>query len=103
MGPYRVYTKLSEVNYEIQHIGNNPRKIVHFDRLKQCQKDIRIHSDKDSCMVPWPVVPNTRHPPGSALQLVDDDDAHNNIQRPFGNQINDRLRGAHRPIRLEDQ
>ena len=74
-GPYKVCRKLSEVNYEIQHLGNHQRKIVHFDRLKQCRQDMRMNeNEKERGMVSSPTAAKTPLPPGSALQLLDGDD-----------------------------
>ena len=35
VGPYRILDKLSVANYRIQHVFNNKRTVVHFDRLRQ--------------------------------------------------------------------
>ena len=40
-GPYRVIKKVSDVTYCIQHLyGNRKHKLVHFDRLKPCSKEV---------------------------------------------------------------
>ena len=80
-GPYRVVKKLSEANYRIEQLqGRRNRKIVHFDRLKPCPKNLRLnqeyHNDLEApepnrpCNPELPVLP----PFGQNLQIVDDDD-----------------------------
>ena len=79
-GPYRVVKKLSEANYRIEQLqGRRTRKIVHFDRLKPCPKNIRLNQEHQSdleapasnrlCNPELPVSP----PFGKNLQIVDDD------------------------------
>jgi len=80
-GPYRVVKKLSEANYRIEQLqGRRNRKIVHFDRLKPCPKNLRLnqehHNDLEApepnrpCNPELPVYP----PFGQNLQIVVDDD-----------------------------
>ena len=71
-GPYRIIRKLSDVNYFIRHIHNHKKKVVHFDRLKSCPKNIRLpprlSSEVHQSSVPPPSAP------GTYLDLIDDDD-----------------------------
>ena len=71
-GPYRIIRKLSDANYFIRHIHNHKKKVVHFDRLKSCPKNIRLpprlSSEAHQSSVPPPSAP------GTYLDLIDDDD-----------------------------
>ena len=76
-GPYRVQSKLSDVNYRIQHTGNNKSSVVHFDRLKLCPKGIRLPSRSiPSRSVPKEAPQGQPSPAhrGLSLELVPDDD-----------------------------
>ena len=45
-GPYKVVKKLSDATYRIEQIkGRRHRKVVHFDRLKLCPKNIHLEDD----------------------------------------------------------
>ena len=85
-GPYRVVKKLSEANYRIEQFqGRRTRKIVHFDRLKPCPKNIRFNQEDRSHPQEVPVFNSLRNPDlpesppvGQNLQIVDDDDHDNN-------------------------
>ena len=39
-GPYRVLKRISEATYRIQHLKNNRRVVVHFNRLKPCPQRV---------------------------------------------------------------
>ena len=71
-GPYQVHAKLSDVNYRIQHTGNNKFTVVHFDRLKHCPPNIRLPGKVH------PPAPEKRSvdltPPGTSLELVENED-----------------------------
>ena len=74
-GPYHVQCQLSDVTYQIQHMGNNKSTVVHFDRLKACPKGIRLPAwTKRNGRPVSPPAP----PPASAgftLELVPEEDA----------------------------
>ena len=75
--PYRVLSKLSDVNYRIQHTGNNKSSVVHFDRLKLCPKGIHLPSPSipsRSVSKEAPQAPPSPAHRGLALELVPDDD-----------------------------
>ena len=43
-GPFEVIKRLSDVTYRIQHTAKRrQRQVVHFDRLKPCNPDVRLH------------------------------------------------------------
>ena len=43
-GPYEVIKRLSDVTYRIQHTAERRQhQVVHFDRLKPCNPDVRLH------------------------------------------------------------
>ena len=45
-GPYTVVKKLSDATYQIEQLkGRRHRKVVHFDRLKLCPKNIRLDNE----------------------------------------------------------
>ena len=73
-GPYRVLKQLSNVNYRIQHI-EQPRMVIHFDRLKSCHLPAMaeeghqvpsIPLDKDGISSPTPL-------PGTTLDIIQDE------------------------------
>ena len=43
-GPFEIIKQLSGATYRIQHTANRrQRQVVHFDRLKPCNPDVRLH------------------------------------------------------------
>ena len=76
-GPFRVVKKLSSVVYCIQDThSQRKRQVVHFDRLKSCDPDIRIPESSQPARNTSPASAPTcvTSPPGTNLQFVDDDD-----------------------------
>ena len=76
-GPFRVVKKLSNVVYRIQDTcSRRKRQVVHFDRLKPCDPNIRIPQStqpaRNTSPASAPICATS--PPGTNLQLVDDDD-----------------------------
>ena len=44
-GTFKIVKKLSIVTYRIQHVHNRAKRlVVHFDRLKQCSHNVRLHT-----------------------------------------------------------
>ena len=75
-GPYRILAKLSDSNYSIQNVRNHKKKVVHFDRLKQCPANTRLPAPlSHSTQQGGP--PNAIPPfPGTNLELVEDDEGY---------------------------
>ena len=73
-GPFLVIKRLSEAVYRLQHVENkNKRPVVHFDRLKLCPEDIRLHTRPQSTRS-RPNLPSDEPPPiGTNLTHVPDD------------------------------
>ena len=43
-GPFEIIKQLSDATYRIQHTAKRrQRQVVHFDRLKPCNPDVRLH------------------------------------------------------------
>ena len=89
LGPYKVIKKVSDATYRIQHLyGNQQCKVIHFDRLKPCSREV-IQSLQHSR--PMPVEPtidqSTCHSSqdliGSSLELLDDYDDDAELQLPL--------------------
>ena len=84
VGPYKVVKCISETVYRIQD-SRAPRKriVVHFDRLKPCNKGMRTPADangKEGTTSEFQQA--TRQlPPGTNLQIVDDYDGKIDLQR----------------------
>ena len=87
-GPYKVIKKVSDVTYRIQHLYRNRQcKVVHFDRLKPCSREIiqsLQHSQpmsaqkemgQNTCNAP-------QNPIGNNLELLDDYDDDVQLQPP---------------------
>ena len=75
-GPFRVVKKLSSVVYRIQDTcSQRKHQVVHFDRLKLCDPNIRISQSSQPIRNTSPASAPTcaTSPPGTNLQLVDDD------------------------------
>ena len=76
-GPYKVIKTVSEVTYRIQHLyGNRPRKVVHFDRLKPCSKEVIQSLQRSRPMPAEQVVdqspiPTSQNPIGTDLELLE--------------------------------
>ena len=69
--------KLSDIVYRIQDTrSRRKRQVVHFDRLKPCDPNMRIaqgnQPTRNTSPAPAPAI-NTE-PPGTNVQLLDDDD-----------------------------
>ena len=48
-GPFKVVKRLSEVTYRIQHVKNRAKRlVVHFDRLKKCDPNVRLNEQFDN-------------------------------------------------------
>ena len=84
-GPYKVIKKVSDVTYQIQHLyGNRQCKVIHFDRLKPCSREV-IQSLQHSR--PMPVEPtiyqSTCHSSQDLIvELLDDYDDDAELQLP---------------------
>ena len=93
-GPYKVVKKLSEANYRIEQLqGRRIRKIVHFDRLKPCPKNVRINEEDQSQAQEAPApdgsqsLESPRAPPvGQNLHVVDEDDDDYTVGNTIGDQ-----------------
>ena len=70
VGPYRILDKISVANYRIQHVFNNKRTVVHFNRLKRCPPGIRLPHPCRTSHSP----PSSQPLPGERLDLLDGDD-----------------------------
>ena len=78
-GPYKVVKKLSDTNYRIEQMQGRRRhrKVVHFDRLKLCPKNIRLdneptgeqHTSSQELILPT----ENSLPVGHDLEIVYDD------------------------------
>ena len=76
-GPFCVVKKLSSVVYRIQDTCSRRKcQVVHFDRLKPCDPNVRIPQSSQPARNTSPASAPTcaTSPPGTNLQLVDDDD-----------------------------
>ena len=76
-GPFRVVKKLSSVVYRIQDTcSRRKRQVVHFDRPKPCDPNVRIPQSSQPARNTSPASAPTcaTSPSGTNLQLVDDDD-----------------------------
>ena len=84
VGPYKVVKCISETVYRIQD-SRAPRKriVVHFDRLKLCDKGMRTPADSNGKESTTSEVQQaTRQlPPGTNLQIVEDYDGETDLQR----------------------
>ena len=80
-GPYKVVKKLSDCNYRIEKLqGRRDRKVVHFDRLKLCPKNMRLDNQPTQTELPHTsqdLQQPERHPVGHDLEIVDYDDDEN--------------------------
>lgn len=78
-GPYKVVKKLSDCNYRIEKLqGRKERKVVHYDHLKLCPKNICLDVDQRSQAETAPTTQDVHQadktvPVGHHLQLVDGD------------------------------
>ena len=78
-GPYTVIKKISDVTYRIQNLQRQKdRRVVHFNRLKPCPKDIRLEGENQPATQPSQfknAAPQTRPTPlPSDIELVEEDD-----------------------------
>ena len=79
-GPYRVVKKLSDTNYRIEQVQGRRRhrKVVHFDRLKLCPKNIRLDDEltNEQYTSSQERIPPTENslPIGHDLEIINDDD-----------------------------
>ena len=71
-GPYRVIKRIAETTYRIQHLKNNRRVVVHFDRLKPCPPQIRSPQTSENLTKARHC--NPRPPVQNSLELVDSGD-----------------------------
>ena len=92
IGPFRVVKKLSDIVYRIQDSCNRrKRQVVHFDRLKPCDPNMRTSQENvQGNQTPTrgnspTLAPSSRPiPPGTNLQLLDDDDDDDMDSQPAG-------------------
>ena len=79
-GPFKVVKKLSEVTYRIQHVSNRAKRlVVHFDRLKQCNPNVRLdtrHTQQQDNVEPVQQQQRlpSRYEFGTHLEVLDTDE-----------------------------
>ena len=80
-GPYNIVKQLSDTNYRIEQVQGRQRykKVVHFDRLKLCPKNIHLDDKLTNEQHPSSqelITPTENSLPiiGHDLEIVDDDD-----------------------------
>jgi len=79
IGPFPVVKKLSDIVYCIQDVCNRRKcQVVHFDRLKPCDPTSQKNRQGDQAPTrdtsPTVAPSSSPMPPGTNLQLLDDDD-----------------------------
>jgi len=93
-GPFKVIKKVSDATYHIQHLyGNRQRKVVHFDRLKPCSKEVIQSLQQSRPMSVEPVEQvadestnlNSHNPIGANLELLDDYEDETDLHIPTSN------------------
>ena len=78
-GPFEVIKQLSDVTYRIQHTAKRrQRQVVHFDRLKPCNPDVRLHKVSQPATTPQELrvsvqIPNTNPANPDAEEDTDDE------------------------------
>ena len=70
--PYRVLERLSKVIYQVQHLRNHKKSVVHFDRLKSCHPGTQFPKSGNPLPVPGTPLEKDAHT-DDHLELVEQD------------------------------
>jgi len=70
-GPFRVVKRISDQNYSIKHVNNGKQMVVHFNRLKLCNPNLRIYQQTDRSQHSSVDTPSTNTAIGSNIEIVD--------------------------------
>ena len=98
-GPYKVVKRISDQNYRIKHTMNGKRLVVHFNRLKFCNPNMRCNQDTQmlsSAAAP----PTSETAVGSNVEVIDAPEMTPTTEPTRSSRSSSRIR--HPPARYND-